>query len=112
MEFRRVLFRSATGVLVGPKPLAYSTTVSPGLGGVVNPGYKVAGPRRLPLASACSAATYGTPLKTKNDGESGCAATLTAVLVVPALVSVTGTWPCIDRKSTRLNSSHLVISYA
>src|ERR1039457_1573221 len=101
MEFRRVLFRSTTGVVVGPKPLAYSTTVSPGLAGVVNPGYKVAGPRRLPLASACSAATYGPPLKTKNDGESGCAATLTAVLVVPALVSVTGTWPCMASGGVR-----------
>src|SRR5699024_11829153 len=48
--------------------------------------------------------------------------TKTALYYIPALVSlpvifpgvkqILGRWNCIDRKSTRLNSSHVSISYA
>src|ERR1035441_2234793 len=95
--------------------------VSPGLAGVVDPGYRLPGPSRVPLA--CVAATYFPPLNTKNDGESACACAVKLVLAAPLLVTTTCTGPliasggvrtliCVDRKSTRLNSSHLGISYA
>jgi hypothetical protein len=48
--------------------------VSPGLAGVVDPGYKVAGPMRLP--SAWVASTYGDPPITKKAGETGDAKTV------------------------------------
>src|ERR1035437_6640937 len=74
-----------TGEDTGPNPLAYSTTVSPGLAGVVNPGKRGADPSRLPSAS--SPATCGPPLNTKNAGANGCASTFTDALATPALVT-------------------------
>src|SRR4051812_11978469 len=38
--------------------------------------------------------------------------TLTAVLAEPTRSGITPRWQCRDRKSTRLNSSHMSISYA
>src|ERR1039457_7473067 len=73
-----------TGVDVGPKPLAYSTTVSPGLAGVGEPRCKPAGPRRSPLAWV--AATYAAPLNTPNDGGAGCACAESAAAADPLLV--------------------------
>jgi len=49
------------GTFVAPNPFANIDTVSPGFAGM-----EVS---RLP--SACCAATYGPPLMTKNDGDSG-----------------------------------------
>ena len=68
-----------TGGVVAPNPLAYSTTVSPGVAGLVLPGYRLAGPSRV--LSACVAAMYGPPLNTKKDGVSAFAATGNAALV-------------------------------
>ena len=80
-----------SGTEVGPKPLAYSTTVSPGCAGVEAPGKRAAGPIRLP--STWVAMTYGPPLKTKNDGESGFAVTGNKLLIRSFRVACTVTVP-------------------
>src|ERR1017187_4172969 len=89
-----------TGADVVPKLFAYSTTIAPGWAGVVEPGYRVAGPSKLPLA--CVAATYGPPLNTKNDGENACACAVKLAVFAPLLVTTTCTEPLIASGGVRM----------
>src|SRR5207237_753673 len=59
-----------TAGVVGPKPVANSWMISPGLAGVVEPGKRVVGPSRL--ASRCRAAMYLSKLNRMNAGGMDC----------------------------------------
>src|ERR1039457_4870436 len=73
--------------------------ISPGLAGVVEPGYRLPGPSRVP--SACVAATYGPPLNTKKDGERVCACAVKLAPAAPLLVTTTCTGPLIASGGVR-----------
>src|ERR1039458_8127693 len=84
----------------GPKPLAYITTVSPGLAGVVEPGKRLVGPTRL-LSAPCCARTYG-PAAIKNDGESAFDDTVAGALFTPLLFTTTCTGPRMASGGVRM----------
>src|ERR1035438_1433715 len=109
----------ATDGLAAPKPVPHKMITSPGFAGTVGiPSNSPAGAARL--KSGRVAIAY-FPLHRKNAGDTVCNCAVSAGLVEPLYVTSTGTGPralsagactLIDRKSTRLNSSHLGISYA
>src|SRR5882724_12077898 len=81
--FAEPVSNSPSGIagVVAPNPLPNSSMVSPGLAGVDNPGYRLAGPSKV--LSACSAAMYLSLLKMKNAGATACIVVPMGSLVAP-----------------------------